>query len=179
MAPGEVRVVVSQSAPQRIQVGPFGDFEESFLDPSFDAGALFVPGEDNGFTDEVGGMPARLVTRDHSAMPGADEVRAWIVATPDAPGSLWYVVAALKGPDLESGRADADAMARSLAFSSLPPALTPAGRDEALARAIDSRDREYRQYPGPGCSAASRGRRAPPPRRSPRVATGRSPRRSR
>ncbi len=38
MAPGEVRVVVSRYAPQRIQVGPIGDFEEPFVDPSVRSG---------------------------------------------------------------------------------------------------------------------------------------------
>ena len=145
MAPGEVRVVVSWDAPQRIQVGPIGDFEEPFVDPQLDPIAIFVPSEANGFTDQIGGMPARLVTRDRSAIPGADEVRAWVVAAPESPGSLWFVVAAIRGPDLEARRADMDAMARSLAFNSLPPALEEADRDAALAKAIDGLDRETRR----------------------------------
>src|SRR4051794_9304864 len=148
MAPGETRVVVSRSVPQQIGVGPFGDFEEPFVDAEANPGALFVPSAANGFSVQLGGMPARLVTRDHSAIPGADEVRAWVVPAPDAPGWLWYVVAAVRGPDLGARRAEAEAVARSLTFTAMPSPLAEADRDAALAKAIESRDREMRRYPG-------------------------------
>lgn len=148
MAPGETRLIVSVGKPQIIGVGPFGDFAEPFLDPAmaeWEAGALgdvVTP-----VSEKLADMPAWLVVRPSSVVPGADEVRTWVVASPaQGPWPIVYVQAVIRGPDLEALREQADAIARSLRFDDPRPLLADEGRDAALARAIDDIDRGERQW---------------------------------
>jgi hypothetical protein len=147
MAPGEVRLIASQGVPQRIAIGPMGDFEEPFL-PGGAFDPTWLPDEAHGFTESIDGMPARLVVRPRSVVPGADEVRTWLVATPGAPSMLWFIQAVIRGPDLETLRKDADDVARSVRFDVKPTPLDADGPGDALGRAIDRMDREWRRHPG-------------------------------
>jgi hypothetical protein len=145
---GEVRLVVSRNRPQRIGVGPFGDFEGSFLAPDAELGGPALVTEETGFTETVGGMPARLIVRDRSVVPDADQLRTWIVAIPRSAAELWWLQAVIHGPDLPALEAEVDAVVRSLRFDDLPAPLDVAGLDVALATAIDFVDGSMRQYPG-------------------------------
>ena len=146
MAPGEVRITVTDTVPQAIATGPIGDFTDEFTGIPL-AGFYDPPSVENGFPETIDGLPAKLVVQAASMVPGAEEVRTWAVARPGAIGSFLLVQATLAGPDLEASRAEADRIARSLRFSERPPELDEATRDAALATAIDSKDREMRFYP--------------------------------
>jgi hypothetical protein len=148
LVPGEVRLVVSRDRPQAIGVGPIGDFTGSWLAPNPDVGAPVLVSGETGFTETVGDMPARLIVRDRSVVPGAEELRTWFVAIPRSADALWWVQAVMRGPDLAALEAEVDAIARSLAFDEAPMPLAEAERDAAVAAAIDSVDRAMRQYPG-------------------------------
>ena len=148
LEPGEVRLVVSRDRPQAIGVGPIGDFAGSWLAPNPEIGAPVLVNEEMGFTETVGEMPARLIVRDRSLVPGADQLRTWIVAMPQSADMLWWIQAVMRGPDLPALEAEVDGIVRSLRFDELPAPLDEAGRDAAVAIAIDSVDKEMRQYPG-------------------------------
>ncbi len=148
LEPGEVRIVVSRDRPQAIAVGPFGDFEGSYLAPNPEVGGPVLVSAETGFTETIGQMPARLIVRDRSVVPGAEQLRTWLVAVPDSAESLWWVQAVLRGPDLPALEAQVDAVARSLTFDEVPVRLAAADRDVALAAAIDEVDRQMRAYPG-------------------------------
>lgn len=149
MRPGEIRIVLTQNTPQRVQVGAIGDFEEAFFSlQSQGDKTTEVPGPATGFTETIAGMPALLSVRDHSVIPGADEVRTWVISGPDWMGSMWHVQAVIAGPDLPGLREQADTVARSFAYLDPPPPLEEAGRDAALAAIIDDFDRQMRRYPG-------------------------------
>jgi hypothetical protein len=81
-------------------------------------------------------------------VPGAEQLRTWLVAIPDSAESLWWVQAVLRGPDLAALEAEVDAVARSLTFDDEPVPLDAADRDGALVAAIDEVDRQMRAYPG-------------------------------
>jgi hypothetical protein len=148
LQPGEVRLVVSRDRPQAIGVGPIGDFEGSWLPANPDIGTPIVVSAETGFTETVGEMPAQLIVRDRSLVPGADQLRTWVVAMPRSPDMLWWIQAVIRGPDVPALEAEVDGIVRSLRFDELPPPLDPAGRDAAAAIAIDSVDRSMRQFPG-------------------------------
>lgn len=149
LAPGEIRLAVTLGAPQKIAIGPFGDFAaEALYAPEGLGGFGFsMPTAENGWTETVDGMPARLVVLESSVTPEAEEVRTWQVQSPDM-GLIWFVQSVIRGPDLDELRAQADAVARSLRFNHHPLPLDEATRDAGLARAIDAIDRETRLWRG-------------------------------
>lgn len=163
MAPGEIRLVLSQGYPQKAGVGPYEKFEPTawFGPDALTSGSYFyVPAEADGWTTTIDGMPAKLLVETTSIVPGADEVRTWGVFPPNGFSGLWFVRATLRGPDLESLRHEADAVALSLRFDVKSPPLDEARRDDALARAIDDVDRETRTWWGSdlyGCFPRSPG----------------------
>lgn len=148
LEPGEIRLVVARDRPQAIEVGPFGDFEGAWLAPNEELGAPVLVSAETGFTETIGQMPARLIVRDRSVMPGAEQLRTWFVAVPENASSLWWIQAVMRGPDLPALEAEVDAIARTLTFDSVPVPLAETDRDAALATAIDSVDRSMREYPG-------------------------------
>jgi hypothetical protein len=148
MEPGEVRIVVSRDRPQAIAVGPFGDFAGSYLAPNPEVGGPVLVSAETGFTESIGQMPAQVIVRDRSVVPGAEQLRTWLVAIPDSAESLWWIQAVLRGPDLATLEAEVDAVARSLTFDEEPVPLDAADRDGALAAAVDEVDRQMRAYPG-------------------------------
>ncbi|HEX5590876.1 MAG TPA: hypothetical protein VFX65_11355 [Candidatus Limnocylindrales bacterium] len=149
MADGEIRVTVTQGMPQAIAIGPIGDFDpELFFDGNNPEFGFYLPTEDDGWTETIDGMPAKLVVSPTSVTPGAEEVRTWIVIAPGGNPGPWYVQLALRGPDLAELRTQADGIARSLRFDHHPPALDEATRDAGLARALDRLDRETRLWRG-------------------------------
>jgi hypothetical protein len=148
LEPGEVRIVVSLDRPQAIGVGPIGDFAGSWLTPNADTGGPVLVSAETGFTETIGEMPARLIVRDRSLVPGADQLRTWVVATPRSADVLWWIQAVIRGPDVPALEADVDAVVRTLRFDDVPAPLDAADRDAALATAIDFVDRSMRQYPG-------------------------------
>jgi len=163
MTPGEIRLVLTQGPPQRVGVGPFGDFDvDELYGPAGLGGFGFtMPTREDGWTQLVDGLPAKLVVRDASVTPGADEVRTWLVHSPDV-GLIWFVQSVLRGPDLDVLRTQADTVAQSLRFDSHPPALDVATRDAALAKALDRADREWREFRGSrffGCFPRTPGER--------------------
>ncbi len=131
-----------------IGVGPIGDFAGSWLEPNPDIGAPVLVSAEMGFTETVGEMPARLIVRDRSLVPGAEQLRTWVVAIPRSADALWWIQAVMRGPDLPTLEAEIDGIVRSLRFDELPPPLDASRRDAAVAIAIDSIDRSMRQFPG-------------------------------
>ncbi len=155
MAPGTIRLVVSQGIPQTVGVGPIESFDPKDwggivpgVSYTGGFGGFLVPNEVEGWTESIDGMPAKLVVTEGPTPIGADETRTWAVAQPGRLDAPLFIRATLRGPDIEALRLQADAVAQSLRFDEKPPALDEARRDAALARAIDSVDREYRQYLG-------------------------------
>lgn len=148
LEPGEARIVVSRDRPQAIAVGPFGDFEGRFLAPNPEVGGPVLVSAETGFTETIGQMPAQLIVRDRSVVPGAEQLRTWLVAIPDSAESIWWVQAVLRGPDLPALEAEVDTVARSLTFDEVPVPLADADRGTALAAAIDEVDRQMRAHPG-------------------------------
>lgn len=150
MAAGEIRLVLSLGYPQQAGVGPYEPIDATAWfgpDADTDGGSFYIPTEGDGWTQLIDGMPAKLVVETTSIVPGAEEVRTWGVYPPEAFTGLWYVRATLRGPDLEALRVEADTVAQSLRFdANLPPPLDDARRDEALARGIDTIDREFREF---------------------------------
>lgn len=149
LAMGEVRLYLTQGAPQKIGIGPFGDFaaEDLFAPEGLAGFGMSMPTAQAGWTQTIDGMPARLVVLDSSVTPGAEEVRTWQVQSPDI-GLVWFVQSVMRGPDLDGLRAQTDAVARSLRFDHHLPPLDESTRDVALARAIDDHDRETRRWNG-------------------------------
>jgi hypothetical protein len=167
LAPGEIRLVLSQGIPQLVGIGPIESFDPADwggLVPgaSYSAG-LLVPGEADGWTHVIDDMPAKLVVEQGPASIGADETRTWAVAQPGRLDAPWLIRATMRGPDLDALRDRADTVAQSLGFESKPPALVADRRDGALARVIDGLDRQQRLYPGSrlyGCFPRAVGSRA-------------------
>lgn len=165
MVPGEIRFVVSHGYPQRLGIGPIEAFDPTdWFGP--DGGGRFtnfyVPTEEDGWTQVISGMPAKLVVDTGSGAVGSDEVRTWAVFPPGRFAGLWFVRASLRGPDLDALRTQVDTIAQSLRFEQTLPALDEARRDEALARAIDDLDRETRTWRGSdlfGCFPRTPGER--------------------
>ena len=161
MEAGETRIVVAGGMPQAIAVGPIGDFDADLFfggdNPEF---GFYAPTDEDGWTETIDGLPAKLVVSPTSVTPGADEVRTWIVFAPGGNPGPWYIQLTLRGPDLEALRPQADAIARSLRFDYHPPSLELATRDVALARILDAIDRETRLWRGSdlfGCFPRSPG----------------------
>jgi hypothetical protein len=148
LEPGEIRVVVSRDRPQAISLGPFGDFDGSWLAPNPELGGPVLVSAETGFTETIGQMPAQLVVRDRSVVPEAEQLRTWFVAIPESADALWWIQAVMRGPDLPTLEAQVDTLARSLTFDEAPLPLDEADIDTALAAAVDSVDRSMRQYPG-------------------------------
>jgi hypothetical protein len=149
MAPGEIRVALSLGAPQAIGIGPIESFDPTdWFGPEAELGGLAfanIPTVETGWTEVIDGMPAKLVVTQGSGADGPDEIRTWGIYDPKAFDFVWYVRAALRGPDLDALRAQADDIAKSLDFAQDAPALDTATRDDALADAIDGMDREERR----------------------------------
>ena len=148
LQPGEVRLVVSEDRPQAIGVGPVGDFRGDFLAPNAELAGPVLVSDATGFTERIGDMPARLIVRDASVVPDAEQLRTWLVAKPRSADTLWWIQAVLRGPDLPQLEAQVDEIVRSLRFDDLPAPLDVAERDVALAAAVDSIDRQMRAWPG-------------------------------
>jgi hypothetical protein len=108
-------------------------------------------------------MPAKLVAVAGADDGGPDEVRTWAVFDPGTPGiGPWFVRFALRRPELDALRAEADALAASLRFTRKPPALDERQRDAKLADAIDRTDRDSREFRGSrmyGCFPRTPGER--------------------
>lgn len=151
MAPGEIRIVVSNGYPQRAQLGPIESFDPTVwfgTDPLAER-TFYVPTEADGWTMTIDGMPAKLVVAAGDGARGSDETRTWAIVGPfDLGFPGLYVRAHLRGPDLEGLRDQADAIARSIRFDQKRPALDEALRDDALALAIDDFDRQERRWGG-------------------------------
>jgi hypothetical protein len=163
MIAGELRVVLAQGAPQRIGIGPFGDFApaELYGEPGLGGFGFTMPAPEDGWTRRVDGLPAKLVVLDSSVTPGAEEVRTWMIQSPDF-GLVWFVQAVLRGPDLEALRAQADSIAESLKFDVHAPPLDVATVDVVVAKAVDAADRDWREVRGTdllGCLPRSPGSR--------------------
>ncbi|MEO7664653.1 MAG: hypothetical protein ABIV26_05950 [Candidatus Limnocylindrales bacterium] len=151
MADGETRLVVARGMPQILGVGPYGDFDPELFFGGLDKSPEFAPGlptAADGWTELIDGSPAKLVVSPTSVTAGAGEVRTWILYQPGVSFAVWYVQLVLDGPDVESLRAPADEIARSVRFDVHPPALEVATRDTLLAKAIDDLDRETRRSQG-------------------------------
>jgi len=163
MAPGEIRMVLSLGYPQRIGIGPIEPIDATAWfgpDANTDGGSFYIPTEEDGWTQTIDGMPAKVVVETTSIVPGANEVRTWGIYPPGGFLGIWYVRSTLRGPDLETLRAQADTVARSLRFDKKSPPLDEARRDEALAQVIDDLDRETRAFRGSdfyGCFPRSPG----------------------
>jgi hypothetical protein len=166
LAPGEIRLVLSQGIPQLVGIGPIESFDPAdwggLVPGESYSGAFFVPSEAQGWTRVIDRMPAKLVVTDGPNAIGADETRTWAVAQPAGLNAPWFIRAMLRGPDIDALRLQADTVAQSLRFDEIPPALDEARRDAALARAIDDVDRRYRQSFGSrllGCFPRTAGER--------------------
>lgn len=167
MAPGEIRLVLSQGIPQLVGIGPIESYDPAdwggmVLSGGY-VGAFLLPSEAEGWTHQIDGMPAKLVVEPGLMSIGADETRTWAVAQPGRLDAPWLIRATMRGPDLDVLRDQADAVAQSLRFDSKPPALVADRRDAALASVIDEMDRQQRLYPGSrlyGCFPRSPGERA-------------------
>jgi len=166
MAPGSIRVVVSQGIPQIVGVGPVESFDPQdwggMVPGESYTGGLLVPDKAMGWTHLIDGMPAKLVVTPGPTAVGAAETRTWAVAQPGRLDAPWLIRATFRGPDLDALRLQADTVAQSLRFDEKPPPLDEARRDAALARAIDDVDRQFRQYPGSalfGCFPRTAGER--------------------
>jgi hypothetical protein len=163
MSPGEIRLVLTRGYAQRIGVGPIEPFNPTaWFGPDATLGGVgYIPTAADGWDRQIDGMPAKLVVETTSIVPGAEEVRTWGIYPPEVLAlDLWYVRATLRGPDLGTLRAHADAVAQSLRFDTHPQPLDPNQRAEALAKAIDAIDRESRAFPGTkifGCFPRSPG----------------------
>ena len=156
MAPGEIRVVVSDGYPQRAQVGPIESFDPTaWFGERADGPQLpYVPTAADGWTEAIDGMPAKLIVSqggERSAPPRFEPGRSLGPSE-----TTWFIRMHLRGPDLDVLRERADAIARSFAFDLKRPVLDPAVRDEMLARAIDDLDRETRTWRGATSSTVSR-----------------------
>ncbi len=165
MAPGEIRVAVSQGMPQLVGVGFIEPFDYTdWFGPEADPAQLhfYLPSEADGWTEEIDGMPAKRLVATDSIVPGAEETVTWAVYTPERLDAHWFVRATLRGPGLDELRAEVDAIARSLRFDTRPVALTDDESTVALAAGIDSVDREARRWPGTdffGCFPREAGER--------------------
>lgn len=150
MAPGEVRVLVTHGIPQAIATGPIESFDPTAwwgpdAQHALDVG---LPTIEAGWDRQIDGMPAKLVVTGGDPAIGSDETRIWAVYGVSGMREPWFIRAYLRGPDLETLRARADGIARSLRFDVRPPVLDEAQRDEAVGRAIDAFDREQREFQG-------------------------------
>ena len=99
MASGEIRIVVSHGFPQRAQIGPIEAFEPTDWFGPEGGGrftTFYVPTEDDGWTQEIDGMPAKLVVAEGSGAVGSDEVRTWAVFPPGGFAGLWFIRASLQ-----------------------------------------------------------------------------------
>jgi hypothetical protein len=152
MASGEIRVALSLGPPQEIGIGPIETFDaEAWYGEGSTLGDLpfeHLPTAEGGWTEEIDGMPAKLVVTAGSAAEGSDEVRTWGVYDPLRFDSIWLVRTSLRGPDLDELRAQADSIAKSLHFDARPPVLDASKRDQAMATIIDKLDREQREFGG-------------------------------
>ena len=150
MAPGELRVTLSLGPPQEIGVGPIEPFDPTaWFGPGSTLGDMpfqHLPTAEGGWTEEIDGMPAKLVVTAGTEAEIADEVRTWGIYDPQRFDSIWFVRTSLRGPDLDKLRAQADAIAKSLHFDARPPVLDASKRDEAMATIIDKLDREQREF---------------------------------
>src|SRR6185503_1896682 len=131
---GEVRMALSFGAPQEIGIGPIETFDgEAWFGEGSTLGDLAfqqAPSEDNGWTEVIDGMPAKLVVTKGTGAHSADEIRTWGVYDPQRFDSIWFVRTALRGPDIEGLRAQADEIAKSLHFDARPPVLDASRRDK-------------------------------------------------
>ena len=148
MSAGELRVAVSFGAPQEIGVGPIEAFDPSaWFGPEATLGDLAFmhpPNQENGWTEVIDEMPAKLVVTDEAGGDRPDEIRTWGIYDTQAFQEVWFVRASLHGPDLDELRAQADEIARSMRFVRRPIVLDASQEDEALAKAINDLDREGR-----------------------------------
>ena len=166
MQPGEIRVALSRGVPQKVGVGPIEPFDGTAwygADGSLGTGLAYMPSPEDGWTHSIDAMPAKMVAVASSDDGGPDEVRTWAVFDPRTPGTgPWFVRFALRGPDLDALRVQADALAASLRFTRKPPALDERQRDAKLAEAIDRTDRDFREFRGSrmyGCFLRTPGER--------------------
>ena len=79
MATGEIRMALSFGAPQEIGVGPIETFDaEAWYGEGSSLGDMAfknLPTEEGGWTEEIDGMPAKLVVTEGSRAEAADEIR--------------------------------------------------------------------------------------------------------
>lgn len=132
--------------PGAIRVRLLGSVREAVHDPGVVRAHLDITDAlpEDGWTFHIDGMPARL---DVDAQPSggpADEIRRWSVIQPGNIFLVWVVEAALRGPDLDGLRAQADAIANSMTFDARPMPLDDADKGNVLRRTLDDADREAR-----------------------------------
>jgi hypothetical protein len=102
------------------------------------------PTAEAGWTEQVGGRPARLTVAAGAGSGGPAEIRTWDVLMPRSVENIMRITADIAGPDLAAGRRAAQDFIDSIGFKLETPKLRDADANNVLRRVLDAADRGMR-----------------------------------